>query len=164
MYCQLPNADLRTELEWARACQKPSFIRSPVRRGARRQGEIYEGKVHKHLSEKHEGQYTARQWFIYQLRNELKPRFCQTDGLLFNAATGTLVVCEVKLRHTSDAFFQLDRLYQPVLAKAFPQFKIACLEITRWYDPAIPFPVVPQLVPNELQAPVNAFGVRILKL
>ena len=64
--------------------------------------------------------------------------FCQPDLLLTNK--NLILLCEIKLTHTSAAFFQMEKLYRPVLQRIFPQHKILSVEITRSFDPSIRFP------------------------
>lgn len=53
---------------------------------------------------------------------------------------GTLTIFEIKLKHTADAWFQLNKLYKPILARAYPGARINLCEICRDYDPSIRLP------------------------
>jgi hypothetical protein len=61
------------------------------------------------------------------------------DGIL--KINNTLVIIEVKLTHTERAWWQLRRLYLPLLAQlVVPGTNISTVEICRSYDPDISFP------------------------
>lgn len=66
------------------------------------------------------------------------------DGVIFGTEgpgkPARLTIIEVKLRHTVDAWYQLHQLYLPVVAEAFPGFRIKVLEICKWYDPSVKLP------------------------
>jgi hypothetical protein len=71
---------------------------------------------------------------------------CIPDGIVISEQRPDLLtIVEIKLRHTSDAWYQLHDLYLPVAKKAFPSHTIQLLEICKFYDPAIklPRPIVP---------------------
>lgn len=62
------------------------------------------------------------------------------DGVLLVPSTKELVVVEVKLRHTTEAWFQLNRFYVPIVQKAFPTLKVVPLELVKSYDPGVMLP------------------------
>ena len=65
------------------------------------------------------------------------------DGLLFSPDWRSVTVIEVKLRHTGDAWFQLNKFYLPIVRRAFPALQVSGLEICALYDPVqrLPQPV-----------------------
>ena len=65
------------------------------------------------------------------------------DALLFSPDFRSCCVVEVKLRHTGDAWHQLNRFYLPIVRKALPWCRVCGLEITSSYDP---FQNLPQRV------------------
>jgi hypothetical protein len=71
---------------------------------------------------------------------------------------------EVKYSHTPEAFFQVEHLYVPVL-RAFigdSYWRIATVEVVKWYDPSTRFPVRPVLRENLEDVKVGEFAVHIL--
>lgn len=74
-------------------------------------------------------------WFFF--RDQYGTRRCQPD-MLFSLA-GWLVIAEIKLLFTTDAWWQLRRLYEPVVSNALDRHT-RCLVITATYDPAVPWP------------------------
>jgi hypothetical protein len=69
---------------------------------------------------------------------------------------------EIKYQHTADAWFQLRELYSPVVAQALgPAWRLALLEVVKWFDPAAFFPERIALCPDPLQPPVGRIGVHI---
>ena len=82
--------------------------------------------------------------------------YCPAPRITFSDATGfrllipdglftfpeCLVIAEIKSSHCPEAWWQLEKLYRPVL-KASPHwgaFPIALLEIVKSFDPSMPFP------------------------
>jgi hypothetical protein len=78
---------------------------------------------------------------------------------------GKIIVVEMKLQHTAEAWWQLRYLYLPVLTKAFPPslWKFAVCEVTKWYDPATVFPERVKLKAEVLDTAPDEFGVHIWK-
>lgn len=124
-------------------CDGP-FSRTPEgRTAAQKAGLKYERDVHAFLSSTFADAYIASQWFSYLDRKGAR-RFCQPDGLL---RLGSMVVIfEVKLRFTSDAWWQLRRLYSSVVVAAFKPRILGTCVITRSYDPAVAFPEAHELI------------------
>lgn len=98
-------------------------------------------------------------WIEY--RDSTGLRSCCPDGLLLLPDHVTVIV-EVKLTHTSDAYWQLERQYRPVVERLCPKDRIAVLEVCRTFDPHVRLPV-PQLVVRDLEAylaqPLGTYGV-----
>jgi hypothetical protein len=65
-------------------------------------------------------------------------RICFPDAVL--RLSDRTVVFEVKLAHSADAWWQLEKLYRPVLA-AWSLLPVQVIEIVKSYDAAIQFPV-----------------------
>lgn len=90
-------------------------------------------------------------------------RYCQPDGLIVEPERSRITITEIKLRHTSDAYVQVTGIYDPVVRRLFPGWDIRHVEVCRWYDAGIPFPVPPILVSNLDLCPKAGFGVHIWK-
>jgi hypothetical protein len=81
----------------------------------------------------------ASPWLAFSsLANPSEERHCQPD-LLISTPT-EIFLCEIKLSHTVDAFWQLDSLYRPAVERLDPSRPIRLVEITRSFDPAVLFP------------------------
>jgi hypothetical protein len=52
-----------------------------------------------------------------------------------------LVLFEVKIRSTQDAYWQLVKKYKPVVEKALGRKVDALVQVVRSFDPATPFPI-----------------------
>lgn len=102
-------------------------------------------------------------WFRF--RSAGAERWCQPDGILFRFLDRQITIVEIKLQHTSDAWWQVKHLYYPVLSKAFPEglWSFNFCEIVKWYDPAVAFPERHHLAGDPLAIGVGKFGVHILK-
>lgn len=123
----------------AKFCTPPA-IRRKRYTGRRLQGVRYEKLVHAHLESFYGEKYLPSPWV--QFFAEGKWRWCQPDGLLLDLAAGRIIIVEVKYQHTPDAWWQVRKLYQPVLQAMFPQslWAFEVCEVVRWYDPATLFP------------------------
>lgn len=65
-------------------------------------------------------------------------RTAQPDGvLLFD---DYLFIFEVKYTHCPEAWWQLEKLYAPLLRQLFPSRTVGLVEVCRSYDPSTPFP------------------------
>ena len=85
-------------------------------------------------------------------------RMAIPDGIL--KINNTLVVVEIKLSHTERAWWQLTRLYSPLLARLVnPGTRIATVEICRSYDPSVQFPGPSTLVRSLHRLPLAATGI-----
>lgn len=68
---------------------------------------------------------------------------------------------EYKLRHCSEAWFQLFDLYIPVLRVLFPGWSFAGIEVCKWFDPATSVPQQPRFRENPMDAVTGEFNVHI---
>jgi hypothetical protein len=109
---------------------------------------------------KYELLYFSSLWFKYW--DEGLVYYCQPDGLLFRPQDRQIVILEAKIKHTPDAYFQLERLYLPVIRLAFPGWEVLTCEVVRWYDPAVEFPAPHSLVREVHLARPGEFSVHIL--
>lgn len=98
-----------------------------------RLGLAYEQKVQDILQAIYGEKFFCDVPILYEDRRGLHR--CIPDGVLRTDAC-TVVIVEVKLRHTSRAWWQLERLYFPVLRQLVgPSVRIQRAEICRSYDP-----------------------------
>lgn len=145
----------------AHFCKCPPFIQPHRRKGRRAQGIKYERQVHEHFTSVLGEAYVPSPWLRF--KTESGWRWCQPDALYFDLALGRLVILEVKYQHTSDAWWQLRHLYEPVLRAMFPSalWGIACCEVVKWFDPETVFPERVEMLRMPLD--VKTFGVHIWK-
>lgn len=143
----LPGPGMITD---AKLCCPPGFIRPSRSRGAKAAGRRYERRVQDILSSSFNPWYLPSPWFAYREQGEARTRYCQPDGLLILPHCRKVVIVEVKLRHTIDAFRQLYEKYLPVVATFFGYdlWDLALCEVVKWFDVAEPFPVQPKLRPG----------------
>lgn len=140
----MPRGFLPAEdIEWVKMSPvAPPFIRSGRRAGGRRaQGLRYEKKVQEMLLTILPEQYVPSPWLYFAADGKI--RWCQPDGLIFDTANGVITIVEIKYQHTTDAWWQLYRLYLPVVREMFPRqlWKIRTLEIVKWFDPQVAWPL-----------------------
>lgn len=151
------------ELEFAYLTHDtPAFARNGRYTPGQMRGIRYERKIVEYLERKHSYRFIPHPWFYYKDRHEDRARWCQPDGLLFSAR-GRLTICEIKLRHTRDAYYQLFELYLPIVKHVFPGWKHAVVEIVRWFDSAEPTPEKAFLCKEPELVDPGAFGVTICK-
>lgn len=131
--------------------------------GKRREGTKYESKVQDMLTHTYGDFYVDGPWFRFWSTSNDRVRYCQPDGLLFDLHGRSITIIEVKLKHTTEAWWQLRHLYVPVIAALFPPtvWTLKVCEIVRWYDPATVYPERVALVPNVLAVGDKDFGVHI---
>jgi hypothetical protein len=104
-------------------------------------------------------------WFTFRSAGDNAIRWCQPDGLLFQPLDSLLTVIEIKLQHTSDAWWQTQQLYLPVIAQVFPPalWRYNICEIVKWFDPHTNFPWKFKMCEHPLMLAPNTFGVHICK-
>jgi hypothetical protein len=101
---------------------------------AQKLGLRYEVKAFKHLSMELDSAVFFHPAFRF---NAGKPfdEHAIPDAIYLHE--GILTIFEIKLKHTADAWYQLRKLYLPVVQKAYPGAEINLCEICREYDPSI---------------------------
>lgn len=141
----------------------PKFATKRTRlTGARALGVKYEKKVHEELIRQYPGFYVSNPWFKFI--DGYGMRWCQPDGLLIDAAQGLIVIVEVKYQHTGEAWWKLNKLYLQVVRQFFGElWEYRCIEIVRWYDPSVIFPLSKLTEKVHLTPPCPQVGVHIWK-
>jgi hypothetical protein len=71
--------------------------------------------------------------------------WCQPDGLL--EVNNLLIIVEIKVNFSSDAWWQLRKLYEPVVKCALKPSRLALAIVCRSFDPVVPFPERPFILP-----------------
>lgn len=135
------------------------------RSGAQRAGLVYQRRVGKLLP------LFGAHWNVvhgpwYAFTDASSGRhYCQPDFILVPLDGGPSVVVEVKLRWTSDAWWQLRKLYQPVLRKASSSEGSVprVLTICRSYDPAVCIPEEVILISSLEEVQEGSFNVMVVK-
>lgn len=102
---------------------------------ARRQGIRYERRVVEALLRSF-AEFRAAP--AIRFIDKLGARVAVPDGLLVTSRR--VYVIEIKLQHTTDAWWQLRRLYAPIVARLFPTRELTLVEICSRYDPNVVFP------------------------
>jgi hypothetical protein len=152
-----------SDCEWAEfSATAPEFIRDVKRRGRRRLGQKYEAQVHAWLKDKYGDDYMPSQWLRYKGADG-RIRWCQTDGVLRIRDEHALVVVEVKYNHTDLAWWQLFRLYIPVLERVFHGYgyEFRGVEVCKWFDCAVRCPQPPRLRDSLAETKAGDFSVHI---
>lgn len=129
-------------LRFARPLLAGPFGRSPTPlRGtqAQKAGIRYERKVTSFLRSCFFDGLQVGPWFEFLDVNGGR-RYCQPDALWLSKDKSFAIIFEVKIRFTSDAYYQLRKLYAPVVRKALEPQRIGLVNVCRSFDPAVPFP------------------------
>lgn len=126
---------------------------------------LYEKKGHEYLLGEYEEKYLPSPWIRFTDTISDRTRWCQPDGLLIELERGVITLVEFKYQHTSDAWWQLRQLYEPVVKYLFPgeEWKFHVCEVVKWYDPATVFPERISMAPAIHSLRDNDFGVHIWK-
>ena len=127
------------------ASRPPFTINKRTRNKARADGIRYERKAHAYITEKWSDECVIAPWIKFTSQNSPKSRgrtlWCQPDALIVDLRRGEITVIEIKLKHTSDAWWQVRRLYTPVVKHIFGEhWTYRALEITKWFDADTKFP------------------------
>lgn len=151
---------------WAKhSLEPPPFIKPQrIKDESRLRGIRYERKVQDYLCRTFEG-YIPSPWIYFRSSQFSRTRWAQPDGLLLDLERGICTIIEIKYQHTKRAYFQLHRLYYPLLTRILrPElWSFRFLEIVRWYDPSASFPVIPRMSPIISDIPEGCTGVHIWK-
>lgn len=127
----------------------PGFAQARRRRvGAKGAGLRYEEKVQDILGGAFARQglaYLPSPWFKYRRRSAPdRENFAQPDGIAPDVKRGIIFLVEIKIKHTPDSYFQLLDRYVPLLDAFFNSterlWRIAPIEVCRWYDPLTAYP------------------------
>lgn len=122
----------RSTAMWQRTPPKASG-----RTWAQKAGLRYERKALLHLASQHPN-FIDHLPFVYISEGDRKTAI--PDGICFAKDLDHLTIIEIKLKHTDEAWHQLNLLYLPVVQRAFPSHKIKLLEVVRWYEPTTELP------------------------
>ena len=144
----------RGEVTYARAltAEDPVPFGRPRRaRGAKAAGLRYQHKIEGWADRGGlgAGRVLVGPWFQYSDFASDR-NFCQPD-LLVDRGDGEGIICEIKLGWTADAWWQLAKLYAPVVRAAWGWRSPVLLCVCRSFDPAIPTPEPVEVV-QEIRA------------
>jgi hypothetical protein len=143
-------------IRWAKMlAEQPSFIRTNKTTGARARGVSYEGKALQMLSRRYAdldvlAEFKPGPWFEYV--DETGRHWCQPDAFAI-LPDGGGIIYECKYQHSAEAWFQIWRLYEPVLRFLYPKISWQGMEICKWFEPSLPWPEQPTFTPDPLTIP-----------
>ena len=142
-----PGFEPAEDVEWARLDRNVRSLPSRGGSTAQKVGIRYEKTVQEYLSERFGEKYLDNPW--YSFRDYSGSRRCRPDGVLFTQSSfgrNLAVIFEIKIRHMPDAWWQLRRLYEPVVRATAQYRDIRLVEIVKEFDPSMPFPEVPVIL------------------
>lgn len=145
----------------------PIFVTEARKRqgsAAQQAGMRYEAHAHGYLSELYCPErgnklYAPAMWIHYIA--ELTAGWAQPDGLLLDFDRMMITIIEIKLRHTSDAWWALRRLYEPLIRHLFgTKWSYSVCEVCRWFNRG-DWPEPPTMCAEPAGLIVNGFGIHI---
>lgn len=133
--------------------------RSRTTNGAKLAGLRYEKKVKERLRLEFGDDAILAPWFSF---TDGTRRCCSPDFLLRRG--DDFVIGEIKIRHVADSWWQLKRLYLPVMQAWRPASSFRLLTIVGSFDPATAYPEDISLIYDIGDLPDNKIGVMRWKL
>lgn len=124
-------------------CEEPQFAKTLGNvKGSQRKGLLYEAQVIKALDDDLGKGWESLPGPWFEFVDSRGHRYAQADWVGFNWHRGLICIAEMKLTRVPEAWWQLNRLYQPLIHRLFPRWDIALVEITaNMYNVALPEPV-----------------------
>lgn len=159
VYLRLPQG----EISHASPASNPFAGRRSHRSGAQKAGLAYQKRVGAWLTASvGASSVLAGSWYSYTDCSNRRG-YCQPDFILSHEFE-TLVVVEAKLRWTADAWWQLTKLYLPVLRSVHRGLpSLLRLTVCRSYDPAIRIEEPVNLIDTLGEVRPDAFNVMVWK-
>lgn len=145
----------------ARFAPRPSFIHTTHYRGRRRLGVKYERRVQDFLHSTYGDAHLPSPWIVYNLLGDGRDHYAQPDALV--RLPDRIIIVEAKYSHTPKAWFQLFEKYEPLVRFLYPTIPTACIEVCKWFDPAIVCPQPAALCPDIASANSKHFNVHIYR-
>jgi hypothetical protein len=140
-------------IEAACICSAPSFVNTSRCKGVQLKGLKFEAQVTSKLDRLDDWEGIPGIWF--EFKDQTGHRYAQADWVGFNFRKGVCVIVEVKLSRVAKAWWQLNKLYYPLVSHLFHSWPIAMVEVVANMKPVdIPKPVVAitslnEAVPNQ---------------
>lgn len=128
---------------------------------AQRAGNRYEAKVHDRFLQLYPETYLPSPWVYFWSQGQ-PWRYAEPDGIFIDIREGLITIIEIKLAHDSKAWFQLRRLYEPLIRHLFGhRWSYAVIEVCAWYDPSTHFPERHHMLADITRPKIDQFNVHI---
>jgi hypothetical protein len=162
----LPPPDFHpiNNCDWAEHSEVPPHFVHPVKyTGKRGVGVRYENRVREWISKQFAGRCFPSQWIRYRADGDSRIRWCQPDNLILSPVESKLTIVEVKYQHCDLAWWQLFRLYKPVVERLFlgHGYTLCTVEVVHWFDPSVRTMQTPKLRARVEDAQPGEFAVHI---
>jgi hypothetical protein len=122
--------------------------------GSQKAGLRYEKAAAKYLKETFANTLIGR---AVHFRDALGSRVCVPDAIIH--CPQFVIVVEIKLQHMPEAWWQLRKLYEPVLKHIYGSRVVACVEMVKHYDSGMPFPEAVNVIDDLHDVNPDKFGV-----
>lgn len=106
----------------------------------------FEARVQRALGKRFQGYMPAPR---VEFRDDSGYRVVRPDGLL--PLRNRAVLFEIKHTHMPEAWWQLERLYRPLVEHWVAPIPVQVIEIVRTFDPQMPFPCPVELITKTLE-------------
>ena len=117
-------------LQGVRLIAEPTFAKTKGNvKGSKRRGLLYQKKVVEFLEDVVPQNWVPIPGPWFEFVDATGHRYAQADWIAIDPTTGFLCLTEIKLTRVPSAWWQLNRLYLPLLQRLFPEYKIGMLEI-----------------------------------
>ena len=157
----------KDDISWARLSRTvPAFAaRRRKPRGRRGAGIRYERRALDYFLNRFEHRYIPSPWITFALKSNGGLNWAQPDALLVDIDAGLITLIEMKYQHTPEAYWQLMTKYLPLVQRIFgtKMWKYATVEVVKWYDCQVAFPIDVTLRDCITRVRPGEFGVHIWK-
>lgn len=117
-------------LNAVRTIEEPQFARTNGNvTGSKRKGLLYQERVVDELDFLLPPTWEAVPGLWFEFVDSSGHRYAQADWIGFDWGKGIITIVEIKLSRVPNAWWQLNRIYRPLIEKLFPCFEVAMLEI-----------------------------------
>lgn len=146
-----------------RAVTQPQFANTNGgQKGSRKRGLLYESQVVERLEARLPSGWVgvAGPWFLY-VDKFARERYAQPDWLGFCFERGLICIVEVKLTRSPKAWWQLNKLYRPLVERLFPEWELSMVEVAS-KPKHFPLPEPVNLVRSLKDAPIGQTSFMVL--
>lgn len=129
-------------------------------------GLAYERKLNAHLRELFPGSsavgYGGGPWISFCNTSSGALRWAQPDGFIIDWRRGLCLIVEAKIKHSTNAWWGLRALYQPVVSALLgPGWTTALCEVVNYYEPTVKWPEQHRMVRSVTDLKADEIGVHI---
>lgn len=163
-----PNFREAGRVAWAQMESSGPFGNRPSRGHSKAQlaGLRYEKRVHEKFETLYPKSswvgYGPAPWISFRQENSGALRWSQPDGFILDWRRSLIIIVEVKIKHSTNAWWGLRGLYEPVCACLFGStWRLALCEVVNYFEPEVKWPEQPRMVRDPTHLKAGEIGVNI---